>query len=58
MNGRRESGAGAVAVAMPGVRAWLLAEALRPAGVLLVALTPAHAAAHAVVWRACVRDRQ
>lgn len=48
----------ALAFAMPGLREWLLAGALRPAGVLLVALTLAHAAAHAVVWRAYVRDRQ
>lgn len=48
----------ALAFAMPGVRAWLLAEGLRPAGVPLAGLMLAHAAAHAVVWRAYVRDRQ
>lgn len=44
--------------AAPSLRAALLADPLRSPGLLLTGLTLANPAAHAVVWRAYVRDRQ
>lgn len=48
----------ALAFAVPSLRGLLLAEALRPAGVLLTGLALVHGVGHAAVWHAYARDRR